>query len=407
MTKKKYQQLCRNIPEYNSINKYETTAANKVMKSGLLSGFLAMPNKDSFFGGPEVLNLEKKWKKRFESDFAISVNSASSGLVAALLAMNVKPGDEVIVPPYTMSATAMAPISIGAVPIFVDIEDRRFGLDPSLVKKFITPKTKAIIVVNLFGNAAYLKELRKIADKNNIYLIEDNAQSILATYNNKLCGKYGHVGIFSLNRHKHIHCGEGGICITDNEEIGKNILLIRNHGENASSIFGEKDNRICVGYNFRMTEISAAIASVQLDKLDNLVERTEKIGLSLNEYCEDFEYLDMPLIEKNCRHVFFMWAPKLQQKKLGVPRDVIYKDLVKERVPISQGYVKPLYHLPIFDNSPACKKIKKRELCNITEGLYNDELLTIQIPGLDIRHKDIKSIYMSFKKTFSKYKKFI
>lgn len=398
--------ICRNIPEFNSMNQYELRAVNKVLKNGLLSGFLAMPDKSSYFGGSEVLNLEQKWKKKFAVNYAISVNSASSGLVAALLAINIQPGDEVIVPPYTMSATAMAPLSVGAVPIFVDIEEDRFGLNPRLVEKAITKKTKAIIVVNLFGNSAYLEQLRNIADKNNIYLIEDNAQSILATFNNKLCGKHGHIGVFSLNRHKHIHCGEGGICITDDENIGKNLLLIRNHGENAAEIFDETEERICIGYNFRMTEMSAAIANIQLDKLDSLVDRTEKIGLELNNYFSEFEHIDLPLVEDNSRHVFFMWAIKYNDKSLSIPRNTIFKDLIKENVPICEGYVKPLYYLPIFTNKNSkYKKRKNKNFCPVTEKLYYNQLLTIQIPGLNINNKDIKSIHKSFKKVFSKYKK--
>ena len=155
-----------------------------------------------------------------------------------------------------------------------------------------------------------------------------------------------------------------------------------------------------------MTEITAAIAKVQLQKLDYLVERTEKIGLELSKYCSEFESLKMPLLENNCRHVFFMWTVKYNDKILGVPRNLIYKDLIKENVPICQGYVRPLYYLPIFysTNSKFRKRYNKNSY-QVTEKLYNNQLLTIQIPGLDIKQKDIKNIYKSFKKVFKKYKK--
>ncbi len=403
--------VCRVIPEFNSLDNEETKAALKVMKSGILSGFLAMPHKEQFFGGTEVKNLENMWRKKFSTNYAITVNSASSGLIAALAAINISEGDEVIVPPYTMSATAMAPMSLGALPVFVDIEDNTFGLDPELVLKAITPKTKAIIVVNLFGHAAKLKEIRKIADENNIFLIEDNAQSIMASSDNVLCGKFGHIAVFSLNRHKHIHCGEGGVCITDDDEIGKNLILIRNHGENSGHIFNEKISRNFIGYNFRMTEISAAIANAQLAKLDYLVDRCEQIGSQLSNKMNEFDCLQTPVIAKGSRHVFFSWALRYFEEKTGVSRDVFCKELQKENVPINAGYVKPLYKLSLFSNDSPKYNYKignnKNKNCPVTERLHYKELMSIQIPGLDIKKDDIEYIYKAFKKVLSGYKKFI
>jgi len=403
--------ICRVIPEFNSLDKEETDAALKVMKSGLLSGFLAMPHKEEFFGGREIKNLERMWKEKFSVKYAVTVNSASSGLIAALAAIDISEGDEVIVPPYTMSATVMAPLSLGALPVFVDVEDNTFGLDPELVLKAITPKTKAIIVVNLFGHAAKLQEIRKIADDNNIFLIEDNAQSIMASSNDILCGKFGHIAVFSLNRHKHIHCGEGGVCITDDEEIGKNLILIRNHGENSGYIFNEKISRNFIGYNFRMTEISAAIASAQLKKLDYLVDRCEQIGMQLSNKMKEFDCLQIPVIEKGSRHVFFSWALRYFEEKTGVTRDIFCKALQKENVPINAGYVAPLYKLPLFSNNDPKYNYRignnKDNKCPVTERLYYKELMSIQIPGLDIKKDDIGFIYNAFKKVISSYKRFI
>ena len=370
-----------------------------------------MPHKEQFFGGTEIKNLEKMWRIKFSVKYAITVNSAASGLLAALAAINISEGDEVIVPPYTMSATAMAPLSLGALPVFVDVEDNTFGLDPELVLKAITPKTKAIIVVNLFGHSAKLKEIRKIADDNNIFLIEDNAQSIMASSNNILCGKFGHIAVFSLNRHKHIHCGEGGVCITDDEEIGRNLILIRNHGENSGYIFNEKVSRNIVGYNFRMTEISAAIASAQVVKLDYLVDRCEQIGVQLTKKMNEFDCLQTPVIEKGSRHVFYAWALRYFEEKTGVPRDIFCKELQKENVPINSGYVAPLYKLPLFSNNYPKYNYRignnKDNKCPVTERLYYKELMSIQIPGLDIKKDDIELIHKAFKKVLSGYKKFI
>jgi dTDP-4-amino-4,6-dideoxygalactose transaminase len=399
--------------EYNSIGEKESKAVLKVMKNKVLSGFLASPDPSEFFGGPEVKKLENLWKKKFNTKYAVSVNSATSGLFASLSAINIKPGDEVIVPPFTMSATAIAPLAFGAIPVFVDIEDKTFGLDPKLVERAITKKTKAIIVVNLFGHAAELKKIREITDKYKIILIEDNAQSILASDREKYCGNYGHIGIFSLNRHKHIHCGEGGVCITNDNTLGKKLILIRNHGEGATELLKIKNDKNIIGYNFRLTELSAAIASAQFKKLDKLVNRCEKIGLELSNKLGDFDSFDVPIIRKNCRHVFFMWAIQYNIENNGVPRNEYFKVLKKQNVPIEIGYNEPLYKLPIFsgdkgnkiNNNYTCRVYNKT--CKVTEDLHLNRLMIIQIPGLDIKSKNIDEYAKAFKYADSYFKRFI
>ena len=162
--------------KYNSIGDEELKAANKVMESGNLSGFIGAWC-DSFNGGPKVKEFENAWQEKFRTKHAISVNSNTSGLIAALGAIKTSPGDEIIVPPMTMSATVISPLFYGAIPVFVDLEDDYFCLDYKKVELAITPKTKAIIAVNLFGHPADLIKLRKLADSKGIYLIEDAAQS--------------------------------------------------------------------------------------------------------------------------------------------------------------------------------------------------------------------------------------
>ena len=409
----KYKKMyCKTVSEFNSIESQENKAVMKVMKSKVLSGFLASPDPSEYFGGREVLKLENLWKKKLKTKYAVSLNSATSGLFSALAAINIRPGDEVIIPPYTMSATAMAPLAFGATPIFVDIEDKTFGLAPELVKKAITKRTKAIIVVNLFGHAAELKKLRKIADDNKIFLIEDNAQSILASEGNIYCGNYGHIGVFSLNRHKHIHCGEGGICVTNDENLGKKLLLIRNHGEGAIDLLKLKDNNI-IGYNFRLTELSAAIASAQFKKLDKLVNRCINIGRELSDKLRGFDSFEIPEIRKNCNHVFFMWAIKYNIERNGVPRSEYFKLLKKQNVPIEEGYNEPIYSLPIFsgnmgnkiNNRITCRVYNK--ICRVTEELHREKLMTIQIPGLDIKSKNINEFVKAFEYAENQFKRFI
>ena len=230
--------------------------------------------------------LENEWASYFHVKHAIAVNSATSGLYAATGAVGIGPGDEVIVSPYTMSASVMPPLIYGAVPVFADIEKDYFCLDPVSVEQRITNLTKAIIVVDLFGQPYDVERINAIAKKHNLVVIEDASQAPGATYKNKFAGTLGDIGVFSLNYHKHIHTGEGGMVVTDNDELADRVRLIRNHAESVVEAKGIKNLVNMVGFNFRMTEIEAAIARCQLRKLKPLLNSrignigylTKKIG---------------------------------------------------------------------------------------------------------------------------------
>jgi perosamine synthetase len=276
------------------------------------------------------------------------MNSATSGLIAAMGAIQLNPGDEVLIPPYSMSATAIAPLVYGGIPVFVDIEPEFFTIDPDKVLAKINSRTKAIIAVNLFGHPAYLKQLKKIADTHGLYLIEDNAQAVLGQEDDKIAGTIGHIGIYSLNVHKHIQAGEGGVCVTSDDDLALRMSLIRNHGENVVDWQGISSISNLLGYNFRMSEIHAAIANVQLERIDELVDRCEYIGNRLSEGISSLSGIAPPKTRAGCRHIYFMWSSQIQEDVLGVARSVFCKALRAEGVPIAEGYVKPLYHLPLF-----------------------------------------------------------
>ena len=241
--------ISKQLKPYKTVGIKELISITDVMRTGNLSGFVGAWC-DQFNGGPKVLELENLWKNVFKCKHAVSVNSNTSGLIAALGAVGLSPGDEVIVPPMTMSASVIAPLFYGGIPVFVDIEDKYYCLDIEKVKAAITDKTKVILVVNLFGHPADLKELRKIADKKGIFLIEDSAQCPLAEEEGVYAGTIGHIGIFSLNYHKHIHTGEGGICCTNDDELAFRIKAIRNHGENVVEPLNIKDATNLLGFNF-------------------------------------------------------------------------------------------------------------------------------------------------------------
>ncbi len=398
------------LPPYLSLGEGEEEAVRRVVRSGSLSSFYGSPG-EQFFGGKEVLAFENAWKNRFKTRHAVSVNSATSGLYAAMGAIGIGPGDEVIVPPYTMSATVMAPLVYGAVPVFADIEQETFGLDPISVQKAVTEKTRAILTVNLFGHPSRLDELKDIAEKSGLHLIEDNAQSPLAEDNSRLAGTIGDIGIFSLNFHKHVHTGEGGMCVTDDDDLGLRLKLIRNHGENAVTHYHIDDITNLVGFNYRMTELQAAIGLEQLKNIDQHVEKREKLSLFLSEQLKDLPGITVPKIRSGCRHVFYVWALRYDAAAVGITRKLFCKAMNAEGVPVFEAYVKPMYLLPVFQQkiafgskgypfslSPSISY--NQGLCPVCECLYEKELIGFEPCAYTVTQEDAEKIVLAFKKIF-------
>lgn len=375
------------LPPDVTIGEVEAKAAMRAFERGSLSAFYGSWGAE-FLGGDEVKAFEAEWGKRFGIEHVVSVNSATSGLTAALGAIGLSPGDEVIVPPYTMSATVMAPLMYGGIPVFVDIEPDTFCLDPVKVEEAITDKTKAILVVNLFGHPAQLKRLAALAKVRGIYLIEDNAQGPLASEDGAFAGTIGDIGIFSLNYHKHIHTGEGGMCVTRDADLALRMQAIRNHAENIVDPAGITDLTNMVGFNYRMTELSAAVGRAQLDKVEEEVGRRQHLAERLSEGLKDLEGLIVPHIRPGCRSVYYAWALRVDEEKLGVNRADFSVALTAEGFPHSTGYLRPLYMLPAFQKRIAIGRdgwpftLTERQytkgMCPVAEHMYESELILFE-----------------------------
>ena len=288
---------------YRSMSERERQAVTAVIDSDCLSGFYGSAGEE-FFGGPRVRAFEQAWCARLGCRHAVSVNSATTGLLAAVGAAGIGPGDEVIVPPYTMSATAVASLFYGGIPVFADIEPETFCLDVAAVKRVLTARTRAIIAVNLFGHPARLHELRRLADERGIVLIEDNAQAPLAQEAGRYAGTIGHVGVFSLNYHKHIHTGEGGICVTDDAGLAQRRNS-RNHGENVAEDFGVT---VLQSYRsqFPHDRVSPLSGLSNSRMPTNIGRRTS--GETLSAGLAGLEGLAAPAVREDCRHVYTLGA---------------------------------------------------------------------------------------------------
>lgn len=373
---------------YRSLGVAEARAVAEVMRSGVISGFYGSPGPD-FLGGPKIKEFERAWRKRFRVPYAVSMNSATSGLMAALGAVGVRPGDEVIVSPLTMSATVAAVLMYGGTPVFADVEEETGCMSLAAVRDCLTPKTRVILATNLFGHPARMRALRAMADEAGIFLVEDSAQSPLAEEDGELTGTVGHIGVFSLNYHKHIHTGEGGMCVTSDQNFARRMQLIRNHGENAADI---------LGFNWRLTELQAAIGLVQLKRLDWRVRQVREAAGRLSRRLADVPGLRVPQVRDGCKSSFYVWMARIGRQQLRVGRKKISQALTAEGVPHMAGYVKPLYLLPVL-----AKLRYKKGMCPIAERLTREEWLGLEMCRYDFTKTAVDKLVKALRKVFLHY----
>jgi len=335
------------FPPHPVLGKEEKREVLSVLKTGVLSGFVATPG-DAFLGGPKAKELERLFCGYFGARHAVAMNSATSALHAALLAVGVEPGDEVIVSPYSMVASASAIVMCGGIPVFTDIENSNFCIDPDEIETKITPRTKAIVVVHLFGHPASMAKIMALAKKYRLKVVEDCAQAPGAAIGKRLAGTFGDIGVFSLNQHKTITAGEGGIAVTNDKALAFKLQLVRNHGEVVIGKMKGVKPVACLGWNYRMTEMEAAVGIAQFKKLDRLTGHRIKLARYLTKKLQKFNGLRLPIPSKNHEHVYFVYPIVYDAARTGVPRDVFVKALGAEGIPFGAGYVRPIYLEPMY-----------------------------------------------------------
>ena len=393
------------FPPHPIIGEEEKKAVMAVLDKGRLSTFIAAPGED-FLGGEKVRELERLFCEYHNTKYAVAFNSATAALHAAVVACGVQPGEEIITTPYTFTSTATCAFMANAVPVFADVKPDTFNINPLEIKKNISPSTKAIIPVHLFGNPADMKEIMAIARENNLKVIEDAAQAPGAKYQNKLVGTIGDCGVFSLTENKNITSGEGGVLITDDEEIAEIARLIRNHGE--AVIAGQKSRTyksVILGWNYRMTEVDAAIGIEQFKKLDYFTEERNKLADYLTKNLQKIEGLSTPKVPEDNYHAYYVYAILYDKEKIGIDRDLFVEALNAEGIPFGAGYVKPLYYSPIYhENKPFIYRYYKGNaryspgLCPVTEKLHNEDLMTTLLTRPPATFEDMDDIISAIEK---------
>ena len=405
--------ITKPFKRYNSIGIEEVMAAKEVVESGILSQFLGCWDKD-FYGGPKVQEFERTCEKYFGVKHVVTVNSWTSGLIAAVGAIGIEPGDEVIVTPWTMCASATAILHWNAIPVFADIEPETFNLDPKSVEANITPNTKAIMAVDIFGHSCDIDALMEIAKRHNLKVITDTAQAPGALNKGRVTGTLAHVGGYSLNYHKHIHTGEGGILVTDDDDIFERLQLIRNHAEAVVADKGVTNLTNMVGHNFRLGEIESAIGITQLKKLKGFVESRQSVAERLTDGLKNLPGLRTPVVKPDCTHAYYMYPMILDVDLLGVSREKIHAALEAEGVTgLAAGYANvhmlPMYQKKIAYGSkgfPWTSDICRRDvsyekgICPVAEELHDKTYLGFEMCAHELDNNDVDLIVSAFKKVW-------
>ena len=346
------------FPQRTTMGSEEKKAVMDVMDSGKLSSFIGSTG-PMFGGGKYVKEFEVACRQTFESQHAISVNSWTSGLVASIGAVGVEPGDEVICSPFTMSASATCALFYGGIPVFADIDPDSYCLSPDSIERCLSPRTKAIVVVHLFGHAADMDPILEIARSRGIAVIEDAAQAPGVTYKGKKVGTLGDIGGFSFNYHKHVHTGEGGVVVTNSERLADRCRMIRNHGENANTELEGAELANTIGGNFRLTEMQAAIGSVQLGRIEGLLEIRQRLARHVAEGLNDVSGLTLQTLQES--HAHYLFPIRFDADTIGISREMFVKAVNAElptptgieTTPLTAGYVKPLYLNPVYQQQIA------------------------------------------------------
>lgn len=342
------------------IGRQERKAVDRVMRSGMLAQ------------GPEVAAFEKEFSTHVAGRESVALNSGTSALHMAFLAAGIGPGDEVIVPSFSFAATANSVALTGATPVFVDIELDHFNADPAAIEAAITPRTKAIMPVHLYGHPADLRAISAIAEKHGLLLFEDAAQAHLAAVDGVPVGAWGIAASFSFYPTKNMTSGEGGMVTTPSAEIARAIRVLRNQGMER-----RYENEV-VGFNTRMTDIHAAIGRVQLTKLPAWTAKRQENAAYLSEHIRG---VVVPPIAAGAQHVFHQYTVRV----VDHDRDAFAAELAKRGVGSGVYYPTPIHRLPSFAQTldlpttevaagqvlslPVYPSLKRRELDTIVDAV--------------------------------------
>jgi perosamine synthetase len=344
-----------------AIGDEEIEAVTRVLRSGYLAQ------------GSEVAGFERDFADYIGVKHAVAVVNGTVALDLALKAIGIGPGDEVVTTPFTFIATANSIYYQGAKPVFADIDPRTYNLDPESALEAISHKTKAILVVHLYGQPADMEALWEIAEDHKLLLVEDSAQAHGALFMDRKAGSLGDVSIFSFYATKNMTTGEGGMILTDSDEVAERARLMRDHGQTSKYLHEE------LGYNYRLTDIQAALGRAQLRRLDALNEKRIFNAAHLTGGLSNIGGVETPYVDPRVKHVYHQYVVKVKDD-LPITRDQLARELEARGIGTAIHYPLPVHHQPLYrrlgypqDICPNAIEASKRVLSLPVHPLLNKE----------------------------------
>lgn len=313
------------------MGKEEIKAVREVLESGMLTQ------------GERVKDFESRFSKYIGTKHGVATSSGTTALMAGLESLGIKKGDEVITTPFTFIATSNSILFQGARPVFADIDPKTFNIDPLLIEERITQRTKALLIVHLYGNPCDMDSILIICREHNLLLIEDCAQAAGAEYRGKRVGSFGDLSIFSFYPTKNMTTAEGGMILTNKEDVARKARMIINHGQSDEVIAGQYEHKI-IGYNYRMNEMQAALGLIQLKKLDVMNQKRIENALSLTRGLSGLDWIETPVPTHRSRHVFHQYTIKVAGNK----RDELSAYLSENGIGTRIYYPRPVYLQPAY-----------------------------------------------------------
>lgn len=360
-----------------TITQKEIDYVSDAMRSGWVSSL-----------GPYIEKFEKHFAEFCGSKYAITVSNGTTGLHLALLSNGIKPGDEVIVPDLTFVATANAVCHAGATPVLVDIDKSTLQIDPVSIERALTPKTRAIIPVHLYGHPADMDAILKIANKHNLIVIEDAAEAVGADINSKKVGTFGNCGIFSFYGNKIITSGEGGMIVTDDAQINERARHLRDHAMSKTKRYWHDE----VGYNYRMTNLQAALGLAQLDRIHEILDQKDRIFFQYHRQLSEIPGVRLNPIVKGKKNAH--WMICFEHESFTYESREQFMVELKKRGIDSRPYFYPISDLPMYKtaNTPNTHEISKK-------GVNLPSSFCLQENEIDFICKNVKEVLIDLPKT--------
>ncbi|KQS19880.1 UDP-4-amino-4,6-dideoxy-N-acetyl-beta-L-altrosamine transaminase [Exiguobacterium sp. Leaf187] len=353
--------------------------------------------------GPAILEFEEAVANYVGAKYAVSFSNGTAALHGACFAAGIQEGDEVITTPMTFAASANCVLYQGGTPVFADIDDSTYNIDPKQIEEKITSKTKAIIPVHFTGQPAELDEIHRLAQEHNLVVIEDAAHALGASYKKKRIGGLSDMTMFSFHPVKHITSGEGGVITTNDDVYYQKLLQFRSHGiikdqqlmtEPHGPWYYEMQS---LGFNYRMTDIQAALGANQLKKIDRFLSRRKHYVSLYNEAFESRDEIRIPAQHPDGDSSWHLYIIRLQSEKMKVSRKVIYEELMKENIGVNVHYI-PVHKMPYYQQLGYGK-----ETYPVAEKLY-EEILTLPLfPKMSV--DDINDVITAVIKILNHYRK--